>query len=136
MALDDLVHFAVHRRQRARQDARAGFQCGPLRSEIAIGPLHAAAPRKAIGDFLLIVGQNVDAEMAEAADHGQVEEERLIETTMVSGSTESEWALVTVAPVRSSPVPAVTTDTAPARWRMASFSCGPLAGSEASGAGT
>lgn len=42
-------------------------------------------------------------------------------TTITSGSTDKEWAVVIVAPVRSSPMPAVTTDTAPARCRIANF---------------
>ncbi|MCY1381157.1 hypothetical protein D9M69_690330 [compost metagenome] len=53
---------------------------------------------------------------------GQVDDVRLMLTIIVGGSTERAVADVTVAPVRSSPTPAVMTETPPERLRIADFS--------------
>ena len=60
----------------------------------------------AVGDIPL---QRRSADKPHLLVTGQVEDDMLIDTSMVSGSIDSECAEVTVAPVRSSPVPAVTT---------------------------
>ncbi len=49
-------------------------------------------------------------------------------TIIVGGSIDSDVAEVTVAPVRSSPVPAVMTEIPPASVRMACFSVAASAG--------
>jgi hypothetical protein len=48
----------------------------------------------------------------------------LTQTIIVGGTIDSETAEVAVNPVRSSPIPAVMTQTPPAIWRIASLSVG------------
>lgn len=59
---------------------------------------------------------------------GQVENERLILTIILGGSTDNAVAEVNVAPLRSSQDTAVITEFAPATWRTAAFRSYEVAG--------
>src|SRR5689334_7996669 len=70
VSVDELLDLAVDGGERALQRQRAGEQAAPARILVARDALDTASPGEAVGDGVLVVGEDVHAVVSVTADDG------------------------------------------------------------------